>query len=240
MEAPRPLPYLTSARLPLGSSWAASFTTNRKKVGSRVWWVILANYQTKENFLANSPFSTDWSEVPVALDWQQASEIVVSSYETEPETCKVYADSGSEHQNGMWSSDIRLVSGESENKSLILRRIAHNVRSFFRSLFCLLLFSRCHVGLFVAPWTAAYQASLPFTISRGSVKLTSVELMMLCNHFILCCPLLLLSSVFPSIRVFSKELVLYIRWPKYWRALGSILPMNIQSWCPLGLTGLIS
>ena len=59
------------------------------------------------------------------------------------------------------------------------------------------------------------------------------------NHVILCHPLLLLPSIFPSIRVFSKELVLHIRWPKYW-SLASVLLMNVQDWCPLGLTGLIS
>ena len=153
----------------------------------------------------------------------------MSSSETEPQNCKVYADSGSEHQNGMWSSDIQLVSGESENELLILGKITHNVRSFFLFFLLLLVQLLSRVQLFVTPWTAAYQASLPFTISRGLVKLMSVELVMLCNHFILCRPLLLLSSVFPSIRVSSNELVLRIRWLKYWRVLGSILPMNIQS-----------
>ena len=65
------------------------------------------------------------------------------------------------------------------------------------------------------PWTAACQASLSFTISRSVLKLMSTESMMLSNHLILCHPLLLLRSIFPSIRVFSKELDLHIRWPKY-------------------------
>ena len=75
-------------------------------------------------------------------------------------------------------------------------------------------FSR--VQLFATPWTAARQASLSFTISRSLIKLMSIKLVMPSNHFILCHPLLLLPSVFPSIRVFSKESVLLIRWPKYW------------------------
>ena len=70
--------------------------------------------------------------------------------------------------------------------------------------------------LFPASWTAAHQASLPFTISWSLLKLMSIESMMPSNHLILCHPLLLLSSVFPSIRIFSSESALHIRWPKYW------------------------
>ena len=72
------------------------------------------------------------------------------------------------------------------------------------------------VWLFVTPWTAACQASLSFTISQSLLKLMSTESMMPANHLILCCPLLLLPSIFPSIRVFSNESALHIRWPKYW------------------------
>ena len=72
------------------------------------------------------------------------------------------------------------------------------------------------VQLLATPRTAACQASLAFHISRSLLKLISIELMMPSNHFILCCPFLLLPSMFPSIRVFSNELVLCIRWPKYW------------------------
>ena len=68
----------------------------------------------------------------------------------------------------------------------------------------------------MTPWAAAHQASLSFTISQSLLKLMSFELVMPSNHLILCCPLLLLPSIFPSIRVFSDELVLHIRWPKYW------------------------
>ena len=66
------------------------------------------------------------------------------------------------------------------------------------------------------PWTAARQGSLSITNSRSSLKLMSIESVMPSNHLILCYPLLLLPSVFPSIRVFSKESVIRIRWPKYW------------------------
>ena len=72
-----------------------------------------------------------------------------------------------------------------------------------------------HVWLFATPWTAAHQASLSFIISRSLLKLMSIELVILSNHLILCCPLLL-PSIFPRIRVFSNELALCIRWPKYW------------------------
>ena len=71
------------------------------------------------------------------------------------------------------------------------------------------------VRLFVTPWTAARQASLSFTISQSLLKLMSIESVMPSNHLILCRPLLLLPSIFPSIRVFSSELAFHIRWPKY-------------------------
>ena len=71
------------------------------------------------------------------------------------------------------------------------------------------------VQLFVIPWTAEHQASLSFTISQTLLKIMSTESMMLSNHLILCFHLLLLFSIFPSIRVFSSESALHIRWPKY-------------------------
>ena len=82
-------------------------------------------------------------------------------------------------------------------------------------LITLLLFSHCCVQLFVTPWTAACQASL-FTTSWSLPKLTSIELVMPSNHLIPCHPILLLPSIFPSIRVFSNEFALCIRWQKYW------------------------
>ena len=72
------------------------------------------------------------------------------------------------------------------------------------------------VRLFATPWTAVLQASLSITDSWSLPKLVSIESVMPSNHLILCCPLLLLPSIFPSIRVFSNELALHIRWPKYW------------------------
>ena len=75
--------------------------------------------------------------------------------------------------------------------------------------------SLCCVWLFVTPWTAARQASLSITHSQSLLKLMSIESVMPSNHLILCHPLLLLPSVFPSIRAFSNESVLCIRWPKY-------------------------
>ena len=72
------------------------------------------------------------------------------------------------------------------------------------------------VWLFVTPWTAAHQASLSITNSRSLHKLMSIKSVMTSNHLILCFPLLFPPSVFPSIRVFSSESVLHIRWPKYW------------------------
>ena len=73
------------------------------------------------------------------------------------------------------------------------------------------------VWLFATPQTAGRQASLSFTVCQNLLKLMSIQSVMLSNHFILCCPLLLLPSIFPSTRVFSNELALHIRWPKYWR-----------------------
>ena len=82
---------------------------------------------------------------------------------------------------------------------------------------------------FVTPWTAAHQVSLFITNSWSLPKLMSIELVMLSNHLILCLPLLLPPSIFPSIRVFSNESVLHIRWPKYWSFSFSISPSNEYS-----------
>ena len=87
--------------------------------------------------------------------------------------------------------------------------------------------SLSHVQLFVIPWTAACQASLSFIISQSLLKFTSIESVMPSNHLILCKPLLLLPSFFPSIRVFSSESVFHISWPKYWSF--SISPSNEYS-----------
>ena len=86
-----------------------------------------------------------------------------------------------------------------------------------------------HVWLFETQWTAACQASLSFTISWSLLKLTSIESVMPSNHLVLCCPLFLLPSIFPSIRVFSNDSALCIRWPKYWSFSFSISPSNEYS-----------
>ena len=80
------------------------------------------------------------------------------------------------------------------------------------------------VELFAIPWTAAHQASLSFTISQSLLKLMSIESVMPSSHLILCSPLLLFPSIFPSIRVFSNKSALHIRWPKYWSFSFSISP----------------
>ena len=100
-----------------------------------------------------------------------------------------------------------------------------------------------HVRLFATPWTPVRQAPLSSIISQSLLKFMSIELVMPSNHLILCHPLLLPPSVFPSIRVFSTESVLHIR---YWSqsieasTSASVLPKNIQGWFPLGLISLIS
>ena len=101
--------------------------------------------------------------------------------------------------------------------------------------------SLSHVQLFVTWWTAARQASLSITNSQSPPKPMSIELVMPSNHLVFCHPCLLLPSIFPSIRIFSNESALCIRWPKYWvSALASVLPMNTKDWSPLGWTGWIS
>ena len=89
--------------------------------------------------------------------------------------------------------------------------------------------SLSHVQLFANPWTAACQASLSITNSRTLLKLKSIESVMPSNHLIFCGPLLLLTSIFASIRVFSNESALRIRWPKYWSFSFSISPSNEYS-----------
>ena len=131
-----------------------------------------------------------------------------------------------------WSSFILLHIPVHFSISLI----DHTVLSLLYTLSCLTvnsltvcvssvqLFSR--VRLFVTPWTAAHQASLSITNSQSLLKLMSTESVMPSNHLILCSPLLLLPSIFHSIRVFSNELALHIRWPKYWSFSLNISPSN--------------
>ena len=115
-------------------------------------------------------------------------------------------------------------------------RWGNSVRLYFSGLqnhcrwWLLLLLSHfSHVWLFVTPWIAARQAFLFITISRSSLRLTSIESVMPSNHLILCHLLLLPPSICPSIRVFSNESVLCIRWPKYWSFSFSLSPSNEYS-----------
>ena len=97
-------------------------------------------------------------------------------------------------------------------------------------LFIIVVQLLSHVQLFVTPWTPALQTSLSFTISWSLLKLLSVESLMPSNHIILCHPLLILPSVLPSIRVFSRESAFCIRCPKYWSFSFSTSPSNTHSW----------
>ena len=111
-------------------------------------------------------------------------------------------------------------------------------------LFVVAVQSLSCVQPFATPWTAACQAPLSSTILQSLLKFMSIELVVLSNYLIFCRPLLLLPSIFPSIRVFSSESALCIRWISSLHigasALASVFPMTIQGWFHLGLTGLIS
>ena len=115
-------------------------------------------------------------------------------------------------------------------------KMLHKLKSTISSLQSL-----SRVQLFVTPWIAACQASLSITNSQSSLKLTSITLVMPSSHLILCHPLFLLPPIPPSIRVFSNESTLRMRWPKYWSFSFSIIPLkNTQDWSPLEWTGWIS
>ena len=94
---------------------------------------------------------------------------------------------------------------------------------------CISVQSLSCVRLFVTPWSVAHQASLSITNSRSLLKLMSIEPLMPSNHLILCHPLLLLPSIFFSIKVFANESILHIRWPKYWSFNFSLSPSNVYS-----------
>ena len=95
--------------------------------------------------------------------------------------------------------------------------------------FPLLLFSHSAMSDSTTPWTAACQVSMSLTVSRSLLKLMSIESVIPSNHFILCQSILLLPSIFPSIRVFSNQSVLHVRWPKYWSFSFTISPSNEYS-----------
>ena len=104
--------------------------------------------------------------------------------------------------------------------SIFKLHLSHNL-SFVQSL--------SQLQLFVTPWNVALQASLSFTVSWSLLKLMLIELVMPSNHLVLCHAILLLPSIFPSIRVLSNELALHIRWPNYWSFSFSISPSNKYS-----------
>ena len=117
--------------------------------------------------------------------------------------------------NRKWQPIPVFLLGESHGQ----RSLAGSVQfSSVQSLSC--------VRFFAAPWTTARQASLSITNSWNLLKFMSTESVMPSNYLILCCPLLLLASIFPSIRVFSNESALCIRWPKYWSFSFNIIPSN--------------
>ena len=119
-----------------------------------------------------------------------------------------------------------------ENNYTWFKIVATSVRSSVQSL--------SRLRLFATLWTVAHHTSLSKINSLSLLKLMSIELVMPSNRLILCPPLLLLPSIFPSKRVFWYESVLRIGWPKYWNFSFSISPMNIHDWFHLGWTGWIS
>ena len=115
------------------------------------------------------------------------------------------------------------------------RKAGYNITGHISPLY-IVVQSLSRVQLFATPRTAAHQASLSITNSQSLLKLMSIESVMSSNHLILCCPLLLLTSMFPSIRDFSNESVLCIRWPNYWSFSLNISPSNEYSGLtPLGI-----
>ena len=118
-------------------------------------------------------------------------------------------------------------------RTLTLKEVYDMNDSYTAFVLVVIVQSLSHVWLFVTLWTVACLASLSFTVSQSLLKLMSIELVMLSNHFILCHPLFLLPSILPSIRDFSNELAACIRWPKYWGFSFSISPSNEYSgWIP--------
>ena len=125
---------------------------------------------------------------------------------------------------------ISLITGDDEHLFICLLAPVYLLSLL---LFIVVFQSVNHASLFVTPQTAACQSFMSFTISQSLLKLIFIESVMPSNHLILCRPLLLLLSIFPSIRVFSSESALHIKWPKYWSFSFSISPSN-------GYSGLIS
>ena len=127
-----------------------------------------------------------------------------------------------EHRLGWEGTAVKTVRLTAGIFSALLRYKRQNYNVFM----VVVVQSPSHVPLFVTTWTTACQASLSFTISWSLTKFMSIESVMPSNRLILWCPLLLLPSIFPSIRIFSNELALHISWPKYWNFSLSISPFN--------------
>ena len=108
-----------------------------------------------------------------------------------------------------------------------MHNVKHITVNLYSLKFVVVVHLLSHVQLFATPWTGLHQATLSFTISQSLLRFMSTELVMSLNHLILCHPLLLLTSIFPSIRVFPNESAFCIRWPKYWHF--SISPSNEYS-----------
>ena len=139
-----------------------------------------------------------------------------------------------DHHRHLWWLDYIYWRGEAIPQHLVSVQQQFWIGLFLKVNFTyfkllLLLSQLSHVCRFVTPWTAACQASLSLTISQSLGKLMSIESVMPSNHFILCHPLFLLPSIFPSIRIFSNELALCIRWPKCWSFSFSFSPPNKYS-----------
>ena len=157
----------------------------------------------------------------------------VTSWQIDGETVKTVADLI------LWGSKITVdgdFSHEIKRRLLLGRKVMTNLDSILKSRDITLSTKVCLVSSFkfscsvmsnsVIPWTAAHQASLSITNSQSLPKLMSIESVMPSNHLILCHPLLLLPPILPSIRVFSNESALRIRWPKYWSFSFKISPSN--------------
>ena len=121
----------------------------------------------------------------------------------------------------------KALSVDKVRKCMFLERRKKKEKTYFTLIRSVQSLS--HVQHFVTPWTAVHQASLSITNSQSLLKLMSIQSVMPFNHLILCCPLLLLPSIFPRVRVFSNESVLRKRWPKYWSFSFNINPSNEYS-----------
>ena len=140
--------------------------------------------------------------------------------------------------NKLWKNAFQEGECSQQPHLLVRHQLGRNWKIISWNL--LLLFSLLVRSYFMTSWTATHQAPLFFTIAQSLLNLMSIDLVILSSELILCHPLFLWPSIFPRIMVFSNELILPLRWPKYWSFSFSVsLPINIHGWFPLGLTDLI-